>query len=183
MLPRPCSTSLHMAPRTAPPAKLLLWAEGTGPVQSRPQLPGATACRCVLAPLLTCSYRSHSCVFLPAYTLPQLSKGSSLPESQQGLQERLAPDLASYLGKVSVSSTTRRLLVKSGPIMTLLRSAGDELWLKETVHADVNEGTNSGSSEEAASKVFSDERNLWISPPCGADWHPRVNGPFPSRKG
>lgn len=87
------------------------------------------------------------------------------------------------LGKISVFSTTRTLLIKFGSITILLRSAGDELWLKEMAHVDVKELTNSVSSEGAASKVFSDERNVWISQPCGADCHPSVNGPLPSHVG
>ena len=49
--------------------------------------------------------------------------------------------------------------------------------MKEMAHVDVKELTNSVSSEGAASKVFSDERNVWISRPRGADCHPSVNGP------
>lgn len=122
---------------------------------------------------------------LPACLHPATAQQRQLPCQSLSRASRRGwrPDLASCLGKVSVFSTTHTVLIKSGSIITLLWPAGDELWLKETVHADVNEGTNSVSSEGAASKVFSDERNAWISPPRGADWHPRVNGPLPSRKG
>lgn len=144
--------SLHQVPRSTPPAEaeVLLRARargcggGRGPVRSRPQLPGATACATFLSPLCTCS---HHCtqLCLPACLHPATAQQTHLwvsvsagaPPGEVGA--RTSPPT----WEVSVSSTTHTFLIKFGSVTTLLWFAGDESWLKEIARVDVKEWTNS----------------------------------------
>lgn len=149
--------SLHQAPRTIPPAEaeVLLRARargcgggrGTGPVRSRPQLPGATACRCVLSPLCTCS---HHCtqLCLPASLYPAIAQQTHLwvSISAEAPPGEVGTRTSPPTWEVNVFSTTRTFLIKFGSVTTLLWFAGDELRLKEIARVDVKEWTNSVST-------------------------------------